>query len=498
MRNPGDNAALIEEASRLEDRGEHADAARCYFEAGDQGGFLEQLIQGSPDDDDYPEVCLAAVYTADELDTVSPRLVDFLQAFVSSPPRDETEQDALYRLGDLYETHGLRDDAKQAFRTLMDRDTSFRDVVARWMALVMLTAPGRGPPGPPTPHRAETLTPPDLLSPQQAELATPPDLFSPHRAETLTPPNLELIGRSETVTPPKGTHRADTLTPPELVAGGALSVEPEGEGFEQGATIAGRYVVQEQIGRGGMAIVYRAVDLELAEELALKVFTLGDNEDMIARFREELKLSRRLQHPNVVRLYDMGQDRGHRYITMELLTGSPLQDLVGQPVPLRQGLDILIQAAAALQATHDVGVVHRDVKPDNLFLTDEGVVKLMDFGIAKIAQAASKTATGIVLGTPYYLAPEQFAPAGVVCPATDQYALGVVAYALFTGTLPFQHELMMQLLLMHANEPPESPRRRNPEIPEALEEVILRLLEKDSGQRYESCRELGEHLERLK
>src|SRR5262249_43121482 len=151
-----------------------------------------------------------------------------------------------------------------------------------------------------------------------------------------------------------------------------------------GTVVADRYRVEAEIGRGGMAVVYRAHDLELAEDVALKVFRPGpQDQEGIARFRQELKVSRRLIHPNITRLYDIGLHRGQRYISMELLVGHSLDELTGTQWPVRRAVDCLIQVCEGLAAAHAQGVIHRDVKPGNLFLTREGLAKIMDFGIAR-------------------------------------------------------------------------------------------------------------------
>src|SRR5438874_2406682 len=183
---------------------------------------------------------------------------------------------------------------------------------------------------------------------------------------------------------------------------------------------------------------------------------------------------------------------------MELLTGESLKDRMAQPIEFRAALGYLVQACHGLQAAHEAGVVHRDVKPDNFFVTKDGVLKVMDFGIAKQHAAPGVTVAGSIAGTPFYMSPEQISNFSTVTQATDLYALGICAYELFTGAPPFTHSELVPLLMMHVNQTPESPRKKNPVIPEELERVILRLLAKDPARRHPSCGALADDLLRIK
>src|SRR5207253_9210070 len=163
------------------------------------------------------------------------------------------------------------------------------------------------------------------------------------------------------------------------------------------------------------------------------------------------------------------------------------EDRIRAPSESRTALGYLLQACHGLQAAHDAGVVHRDVKPDNFFVTGDGVLKVMDFGIAKQHATPGVTVAGSIAGTPMYMSPEQISNFSTVSHLTDIYALGVCAYEMFTGKVPFNHPELVPLLMMHVNSPPEPPRKLNPSIPESLEAVILRLLAKDPAQRVQSC-----------
>jgi serine/threonine-protein kinase len=248
-----------------------------------------------------------------------------------------------------------------------------------------------------------------------------------------------------------------------------------------------------------MAVVFKARDLELDEDVALKVFTMqSTSEVLVARFKQELKLSRQLHHPNITRLYDIGLAEGRRYISMELLRGKSLKERMESPLEFTEALGLLIQACAGLQAAHDAGVIHRDVKPDNFFVTNEAVLKVMDFGIAKQYATPGVTVAGSIAGTPLYMSPEQIGNFSAVTQLTDIYALGVCAYEMFTGQVPFFHAELVPLLMMHVNTAPMPPRQKNPHVPAALEAVIIRSLAKDPAKRYQSCREMAQELSAIR
>jgi serine/threonine-protein kinase len=256
-----------------------------------------------------------------------------------------------------------------------------------------------------------------------------------------------------------------------------------------GTKFARRYQLEALIGEGGSASVFRALDLELNEPVAIKIFTpatASEAETMVARFKLELSLSRLLSHPNIVRLFDLGSEGPWRYLTMELLEGKDLASLMnerGRALPVEEGLRYLEQACIGLQCAHERGVVHRDIKPHNLFVTTKGEVKVMDFGIARKLNTPGVTMMGTIAGTPEYMSPEQINGFSDVNSSTDLYALGVTAYQVFTGALPFNYAELTRLLIAQASEAPPSPRSKNPQLPEALEAVLLKCLEKDPAKR---------------
>ncbi|HEY4220640.1 MAG TPA: serine/threonine-protein kinase [Myxococcota bacterium] len=318
-----------------------------------------------------------------------------------------------------------------------------------------------------------------------ADVASELDVFaaSPAPVPVPLPPRVEPVAPSPT---------------PGLTPGSAPATPGDVQrAFGEGAVINERYEVRAQIGRGGHATVMRVFDRELSEECALKVFhNTGDAGD-VARFKREVSISRKIVHENVVTLYDIGQAHGYYYLTMELLDG---EDLAGalrhQQITMRQGLRWLIEACRGLQAAHDKGVVHRDVKPGNLFVQARGPLKVMDFGIAKPADALSLTSTGVFVGTPQYVSPEQVQGIEVTV-AADIYSLGVVAYLLLTGTLPFRDKEMVALLMKHATQRPDPPRSRNPSLPAGLDALLLQCLEKKAADRPRSCAAVADALARL-
>ena len=289
---------------------------------------------------------------------------------------------------------------------------------------------------------------------------------------------------------------------PSSLNGKTIDVPPSAPAV--GTRFAGRYQLEALIGEGGSASVYRAMDLELNERVAIKLFspaTSAEAETMVARFKLELSLSRQLAHPNIIRLFDLGSQGPWRYLTMELLEGQDLASLMnerGPRFPLLEGIKILEQVCTGLQAAHERGVVHRDIKPQNLFVTRSGEVKVMDFGIARKVNTPGVTVMGTIAGTPEYMSPEQINGFSDVTHATDLYALGITAYQMFTGKLPFERAELTALLLAQATEPPPPPRAKNPEIPPELELVLLMLLEKEPARRPAHAAELGAALRSIR
>ena len=288
-----------------------------------------------------------------------------------------------------------------------------------------------------------------------------------------------------------------TLPPP---AGADYTPAPA-DAFGQlgpGSLIDGRYKLEELIGTGGMAQVYRALDTELGEQVALKLFVHLAGGSGLDRFRREMKLSRKLVCPHIVRVFEYGIWKGTRYLTMELLAGCDLERLIQAQADGRlevsETLQLMMQACEGLASAHDAGVIHRDIKPQNLFVAADRRLKVMDFGIAKVIGASSLSLTGVRIGTPRYMSPEQIEGGHAVGPLADLYALGGVMYEAITGTPPFQDDDLMPLLLNQMAEMPEPPRYRHPGIPPEVEDIVMKLLRKDPVERFGSARELRAEL----
>lgn len=274
-----------------------------------------------------------------------------------------------------------------------------------------------------------------------------------------------------------------------------------------GAELAsGRYVVREQLGRGGMAAVYRAHDTGLDRVVAVKVMhgELGRDPSFRQRFRREAQLAAKLAHPNVVGVHDIGEepDPGGAgepmpYLVMEFVGGRSLRELVERgPVAMDEALRITGDVLSGLEASHTLGIVHRDIKPANVMLTPDGRVKVMDFGIARAVQSAESalTGTGTVLGSAPYMAPEQ-ATGGEVDGRTDLYAVGVMLYQLLSGRLPFEDDSVPTLLFKHVYAEPPALAEAGVHVPPAVQELVTRALAKTPGERYAEAGAMRERVE---
>ena len=265
-----------------------------------------------------------------------------------------------------------------------------------------------------------------------------------------------------------------------------------------GDRIDGRYELEELVGTGGMSRVYRARDRQLERLVALKVLheRLGADDEHVSRFRHEARAVAQLSHPNVVTVIDRGEDGGRQFIVFEYVDGESLKQLCERtgPLPVRRALEIAVAVADGLAYAHEHGVVHRDVKPQNVLVSRDGEVKVTDFGIARSQDAESGlTMTGTVLGTSSYLSPEQ-ASGLHVTPAADVYSLGVVLYELLAGEVPFPGGNQVVVALKHVNEPPPSLLERRPDVPRRLASAVARALQKDPEQRFASMDDFAAEL----
>ena len=267
--------------------------------------------------------------------------------------------------------------------------------------------------------------------------------------------------------------------------------------LERGILFAGRYEIIEEIGRGGMGRVYRAYDRQLKEDVALKLLKpeISFNEKAVERFRNELKFARRIAHPRVCRMYDLGESGLAHYLTMEYVEGEDLKAFIRRSDHLTtaKALDIGRQIAEGLEEAHRLGVVHRDLKPQNVMIDREGKAKIMDFGLARISETEGLTGSGLMLGTPEYMSPEQV-DLKDVDGRVDIYALGIILYEMVTGHVPFKGETPLAVALKQKNEKARDVRESNPLVPDTLISVILKCLEKDPGRRYQTAAETSEAL----
>ncbi len=266
-----------------------------------------------------------------------------------------------------------------------------------------------------------------------------------------------------------------------------------------GETLGGRYLLQDRIGGGGMAWVWRAEDTLLHRPVAIKVLReeFAHDEAFVRRFVQEAQAAASLVHPNVVHVYDVGEERGTHYIVMELVEGETLKDSILRqgPLPVGRALKVAAAVARALQAAHKKGIVHRDIKPQNILLTPEGQVKVADFGIARAATGTTIVHTNTIIGSAHYFAPEQ-ARGGFTDVKSDLYSLGAVLYEMLAGQPPFEGATPVAVALKHLQEEPVALRRRRPEVPRSVEAIVARLLAKDPSERYQSAEALLSDLRR--
>ncbi|MFW6128878.1 MAG: protein kinase domain-containing protein [Candidatus Aminicenantaceae bacterium] len=267
-----------------------------------------------------------------------------------------------------------------------------------------------------------------------------------------------------------------------------------------GDSFAGRYQIVEEVGSGGMGRVFKAIDKEIDEKIALKVLKpeISTDEKTISRFRNELRMARKISHKNVCRMYHIGRDKETRFITMEYVSGEDLKTTIRRVGPLSTGKAVKIakQICKGLSEAHQIGILHRDLKPQNIMIDQEGDAKIMDFGIARSLVAEGITETGVMIGTPDYMSPEQVEGKDVD-KRTDIYSLGIIIYEMVTGDVPFKGNTPFSVALKHKNEVPQAPRELNIQIPDELNRIILKCLEKDREKRYQDPRELLVDLENI-
>ena len=416
------------------------EASRSFGQGGDRPRAVEALLGVPPTDPTYRAACVTGIRLASEEGVLSFGLDSFLSAFVEGTPHDVDERDALTLLAKLYVQSGLKHNARKVADVLLAADAGH--AIAKQIRSTLKI--GSGSPG-----DGQLL--PDL--PDAPALPDPEDILS------------------------------------------APGRQPIAGVFAVGTMVEGRYRLQQRIGRGGTSAIFKALDTILGDNIALKAFLQAvPDESADRRIRRELRMARELTNQNIVRVHELGSHEGFRYITMELLVGVDLRDKMTAGLSMARAIDYMMQICDGLGAAHEKGIVHRDIKPENCFITTGDVVKLLDFGIAKVVSAPGATVSGAILGTPAYISPEQITNYSGVTHRADLYSLGMVAYELFAHRTPFGAPDLMTLVRMHMEAIPPPPRQFDPAIPPELERTILRLLEKRPEDRHANCAELKAEL----
>lgn len=453
-----DIARLARSVGRLEEAadlllraGKIADAAELFAEAQLYEKALHSWLMTPRGSDQYRHACARALLVAEELGEMSYALADFASAFLATDPNGPEELQAFLSAARLK----LRSGDVEASRDILDRLES------------------RAPNDPDVQHAARSL--------RTAEM-------SPEALKALTQTR-RTPGSSLTALP--DLPALPGLPAPEELSTPYLDIRRAGGGiFGPDSVVDNRYRLQRQIGRGGSSIVFAAKDEILGEQVALKAFTQAvPDEAADRRFRRELRISRDLTHRNLVRIRGVGAHMGFRYITMELLDGQDLRRRLAAPIPMKDALEWAAQVCDGLDLAHQHGVIHRDVKPENCFLTIDGVVKLMDFGIARVQAAPGVTVTSTIFGTPAYISPEQVSDYRGVTAQSDLYSLGVMLYEFLARRLPFVSPDLFTLLKMHSEAAPPPLRSVDPRIPAEIEAVVMRLLSKKAADRPASAHE---------
>jgi eukaryotic-like serine/threonine-protein kinase len=467
MKEPREAARLFGEAKM------HEDAARCFIDAKDQKAALQALMLIEPDHVAYRRSCARAIDLATELAQLDLELYGFVRRYVLGGVAGTGEVETFYKLGRLYEANDHESSALEAYAQLEAFDPLYRDVAARVLAIESGTRVGSG---------EKIVGDATSYSTVNRDRASHDRL--PRSPVTSRRKSSGMVPRSD---PPP----ADSL-PPEF--------EELAAKLSAGDIVGNRYRVKRHLGEGGMAEVYEVLDQELGAIIALKLFTTEVNSPaLLARCRRELMLARELNHDNIVRVFDIGLHGERRFITMEMLDGADLRDVMDEAQPTwGESLRYLVQACDGLHAAHLRGVVHRDVKPENFFVTKNDQLKVMDFGIAKKATDTDEIVIdGTTAGTPAYMSPEQIRDYSSVSPMADVYSLGVMAFEMVTGEVPFYTDDARELMMMHIKEPPPPPTILEPDLPAALEEIVLHALEKSVDKRLKTCREMSDRLQEV-
>ena len=354
--------------------------------------------------------------------------------------------------------------------------------------------------GPPIPEDAQTMVPlPELIADAPTMVPLPPDSDSPTLVDAPSPFPRAARGSMNFPTPRPPSPRPPSLPP------GNRSTGASAQGFynpqpvlEEGSVLAGRYQIARTLGEGGMGAVYQAKDLELNRMVALKVIRpeLAKNPAIIDRFKQELLLSQRVTHRNVIRIYDLGEGDGVKFITMEFIEGQDLRSLIFErkKFPPEEAVGIMAQVCLALDSAHSVGVIHRDLKPQNIMLDGSGRVLVMDFGLARTLEGDGMTQTGALVGTMEYMSPEQ-ALAQDLDQRSDLFSAGLIFYEMLTGQMPFRADSALASLIKRTQERAAPISSHGAPFPENLSKIVSKCLERDPAARYQTAKELLADLE---
>ncbi len=411
----------------------------------------------------------------------------FVEPFLHHTARDGSQEDAgvLYGLGRLYERLDVRRAARRAYRGALDLAPDFLDADARLAALAEAEEQARS-----WRQRQRSGEVSSLILESGVTTLAPP---RPSEDETLESPSVSLSGlhahdRHEEVA--QAVSRRSMML-------GLATIGP-------GSVVANRFVLDKPIGEGGYSVVFEGLDIQETRPVAVKLFRQNRRDPGgLARFKAEMQITRRLHHPNIVRTWDAGAWRSVHYIAMELLQGYDLAvwlEALGGRAPIPESVALVSQALAGVGAAHAGGVVHRDLKPTNLFQTDAGVLKVMDFGLATATDVdGNYTTTGKVVGTPAYIAPERMRKSfGPVGPRSDIYSMGVVFYQMLTGELPFQTDSVAELFRRILDENPKPPSYHRPELTEAVDRLVLKMLARRQVDRFETCHDVVRAIDALR
>jgi eukaryotic-like serine/threonine-protein kinase len=445
-------------------------AAQTALRVDRREAALAAALKVSKSGPDYDAACACIAAVLARGAEVTMKLDRYLQDYRKAGPSTAERAEQHYHIAVACERTGMPELASEWYAGVLAHFPTFRDVEARHSALQGEVF-------------AQTDRMQSVLQEEHRFRARPGSLSTP------------MPGVPSAAGAPPARPKLDAS--PTRVESPSPGPETDTSSFTVGVVLQKRYRLDEQIGSGGMSIIFRATDLDLGGVVALKLFTQPTSEEAIIRFKQELTFARQVTHKNLTRLFDMGTALGARFITMELLEGVDLHTKITQGVSIRDGCEWVAQACDGLQAAHDVGIIHRDIKPENIFVTSNNVAKLMDFGIAKSREKRGPTVMGMVVGTPEYLSPEQAHGHVEVTQVADLYSIGVVLYTIATGTLPFRHTELVPLLLMHVQNAPEPPKKRNPRCPDGLNNLIMRLLEKKPANRLQTASEVATALRAL-